>query len=128
MISASPGPSLQKLLAEGAEVRFHPPAGRQDGTPGSQARRPFRRQADHACNVQNDDDVARVFDLAKETYGASTSCCTRSLSRPIEDMKVPFVDASREGFKIAMDISVFSLAVVARHASRVLSEGGSILT
>src|SRR5580692_4083284 len=118
----------RKLLDEGAEVGF-------THLPGEKMERRVRRLAEPIgaklitpCNVQNDEDVARVFDLAKETYGALDFVLHSIAFAPIEDLKVPFVDASREGFKIAMDISVFSLAVVARHASRVLSEGGSILT
>ena len=45
---------------------------------------------------------------------------------PIDDLKRPFVQASREGFKTAMDISVYSLAIVARHAARVMPTGGAI--
>jgi enoyl-[acyl-carrier protein] reductase I len=118
----------QKLLVEGAEVGF-------THLPGDKMERRVRKLAEPAgakvitpCNVQSDEDVARVFDLAKETYGALDFVLHSIAFAPIEDLKVPFVDASREGFKIAMDISVFSLAVVARHAARVLSEGGSILT
>ncbi len=48
---------------------------------------------------------------------------------PIEDLKVPFVDSSREGFKTAMDISVYSLADRRpARGSACSSEGGSILT
>ena len=47
---------------------------------------------------------------------------------PIDDLKCPFVDCSREGFKTAMDISVYSLAVVSRHAAASMPEGGSIVT
>ena len=47
---------------------------------------------------------------------------------PIDDLKCPYVNCSREGFKTAMDISVYSLVAVARHAAKVMPEGGSILT
>ena len=43
---------------------------------------------------------------------------------PIDDLKCPFVKASREGFKTAMDISVYSLAIVARHAAESMPNGG----
>ncbi len=118
----------QKLLAEGAEVGF-------THLPGDKMERRVRRLAEPigaklitSCNVQNDEDVARVFDQAKETYGTLDFVLHSIAFAPIEDLKVPFVDSSREGFKTAMDISVYSLAIVARHAARVLSEGGSILT
>ena len=118
----------QKLLAEGAEVGF-------THLPGDKMERRVRKLAEPIgaklitpCNVQNDDDVARVFDQAKETYGTLDFVLHSIAFAPIEDLKVPFVDSSREGFKTAMDISVYSLAIVARHAARVMSEGGSILT
>ncbi len=47
---------------------------------------------------------------------------------PIDDLKCPFVNASREGFKTAMDISVYSLAIVARHAAESMPDGGAIVT
>src|SRR5207302_3288834 len=47
---------------------------------------------------------------------------------PIDDIKCPFVQASREGFKTAMDISVYSLASVARHAAGSMPAGGAIET
>ncbi len=81
------------------------------------------------CDVQNDDDVARVFDQAKETYGSARF--RAALDRVRADRRLESArssTASREGFKTAMDISVYSLAIVARHAARVMPEGGSILT
>ena len=69
------------------------------------------------CDVQNDDDVARVFDLAKRNLKGSLDFVLHSIAfAPIEDLKVPFIQSSRQGFKTAMDISVYSLAIVARHA------------
>jgi enoyl-[acyl-carrier protein] reductase I len=70
--------------------------------------------------------VARVFDLASSTYGTIDFVLHSIAFAPIDDLKCPFVDASREGFKTAMDISVYSLAIVARNAARVMTQGGSI--
>ena len=118
----------QKLLAEGAELGF-------THLPGDKMERRVRKLADPIgaklitpCDVQKDDDVARVFDLAQETYGALDFVLHSIAFAPIDDLKCPFVDASREGFKTAMDISVYSLAIVARHAARVMPEGGAIAT
>ena len=118
----------QKLLAEGAELGF-------THLPGDKMERRVRKLAEPigaklitSCNVQNDDDVARVFDQAKETYGALDFVLHSIAFAPIDDLKCPFVQASREGFKTAMDISVYSLAIVARHAARVMPAGGAICT
>ena len=81
-----------------------------------------------SCNVQSDDDIARVFEEAKATYGSLDFVLHSIAFAPIDDLKCPFVQASREGFKTAMDISVYSLAAVSRHAARVMPDGGAILT
>jgi enoyl-[acyl-carrier protein] reductase I len=118
----------QKLLAEGAELGF-------THLPGERMERRVRKLADPAgsklvtpCDVQKDEDVARVFEQARQTYGGLDFVLHSIAFAPIDDIKCPFVDASREGFKTAMDISVYSLAVVARHAAEAMPNGGSVLT
>jgi enoyl-[acyl-carrier protein] reductase I len=80
------------------------------------------------CDVQKDEDVARTFVQARETYGRLDFVLHSIAFAPIDDLKCSFVQASREGFKTAMDISVYSLAVVARYAAESMPEGGSLLT
>jgi enoyl-[acyl-carrier protein] reductase I len=118
----------RKLLDEGADIGF-------THLPGDKMERRVRKLAEPIgaklitpCDVQKDDDVSRVFDLAAETYGRLDFVLHSIAFAPIEDLKCSFVESSREGFKTAMDVSVYSLAVVARHAARVMGEGGSILT
>ena len=38
------------------------------------------------------------------------------------------IDTSREGFKLAMEISAYSLLALANHAQEVLADGASVLT
>src|SRR5207248_6354919 len=47
---------------------------------------------------------------------------------PAEDMKGDFVNTSRDGFRIAHDVSVYSLIALARAAAPLMEDGGSILT
>jgi len=118
----------RKLLDEGAEVGF-------THLPGEKMERRVRKLADPigarlitSCDVQQDEDVARVFAEAKQTYGALDFVLHSIAYAPLEDLKKPFVESSREGFKTAMDVSVYSLAIVARHAAEVMPEGGAIAT
>ncbi len=118
----------RRLLDEGAEVGF-------THLPGDKMERRVRKLADPIgarlitpCDVQNDDDVARVFREAGETYGALDFVLHSIAFAPIDDLKGPFVRCSRDGFKMAMEISVYSLAIVARHAAEVMPSGGSIAT
>ena len=116
----------KQLLEQGAELGF-------THLPGEKMERRVRKLADPAgaklvtsCDVQHDEDVARVFQEAGATYGKLDFVFHSIAFAPINDIKCPFVQASREGFKTAMDISVYSLAVVARHAAEVMPDGGSI--
>ncbi|MBX6313458.1 MAG: enoyl-ACP reductase [Isosphaeraceae bacterium] len=118
----------QKLLAEGAEIGF-------THLPGEKMERRIRKLADPIgaklitpCDVQKDEDVARAFAEARQVYGAIDFVLHSIAYAPIEDLKGPFVNASREGFKTAMDISVYSLALVARHAAEAMPNGGAIVT
>ena len=47
---------------------------------------------------------------------------------PAEELKGEFVNTTREGFRIAHDISVYSLIAVARGAAPLMEDGGSIIT
>jgi enoyl-[acyl-carrier protein] reductase I len=117
----------KRLLDEGAEVGF-------THLPGDKMERRVRRAvpADTKfitpCDVAKDEDVARVFAEAKAAYGSIDFVLHSIAFAPLEDLKGPFVNCSREGFKLAMDISVYSLAIVARHAAEVMTKGGSIAT
>ena len=47
---------------------------------------------------------------------------------PAEDLRGEFINTSREGFRIAHDVSVYSLIAVSRGAVPLMTEGGSIMT
>jgi enoyl-[acyl-carrier protein] reductase I len=117
----------KRLLEEGAEVGF-------THLPGEKMERRVRKTipADTKfvtpCDVAKDEDVARVFREAREAIGSLDFVLHSIAFAPIEDIKNPVVMASREGFKTAMDISVYSLIRVAREAAEVMPNGGSIAT
>jgi enoyl-[acyl-carrier protein] reductase I len=118
----------RQLLDEGAEIGF-------THLPGDKMERRVRKLADPIgarlvtpCDVQQDEDIARVFDEARATYGALDFVLHSIAFAPIDDLRNPFVLSSREGFKTAMDISVYSLVRVARHAADVMPNGGAIAT
>src|SRR4051812_30937517 len=118
----------RKLLDEGADVGF-------THLPGDKMERRVRKLAEPigaklivSCDVQKDEDVERTFAQAGETFGSLDFVLHSIAFAPLDDLKCAFVDSSREGFKTAMDVSVYSLAIVARHAARVMPQGGSILT
>ncbi len=82
------------------------------------------------CDIQKDDNINSVFAAVKERWGKLDFIVHSIAYAPSEDLKGRFLNTSREGFKIAMDVSAYSLIRVASAAvaSGVLTEGGSILT
>ena len=118
----------QKLFDEGADLGFtHLPGEKMERRVRKHVE-PFNPKFFAPCDVQNDDDIARVFQGAGATYGSIDFVLHSIAFAPIEDLKCPFVNASRNGFKTAMDVSVYSLAAVSRHAATIMPEGGAIAT
>jgi enoyl-[acyl-carrier protein] reductase I len=84
--------------------------------------------AGYMCDVSHDDQIAMLFDQLKSRYGILHGIVHSVAFAPPEDMKGEFLNTSREGFRIAHDISVYSLIAVARAAAPLMTEGGSIVT
>jgi len=80
------------------------------------------------CDVTQDDQTARLFEELKEKYGVLHGLVHSVGFAPPDELKKPFLETSREGFRIAHDISVYSLIAVARGAAPLMAAGGGIVT
>ncbi len=80
------------------------------------------------CDVQRDDEIARVFDRWGAAHGDLDILVHALAYAKREDLEGAFVDTSREGFALALDVSAYSLVALARAARRFLHHGSSILT
>jgi len=80
------------------------------------------------CDVSFDGEIDRLFATLKERYGKLDVLVHSIAFAPAEELKADFVQTSREGFRIAHDVSVYSLIALARAAAPLMSDGGSILT
>jgi enoyl-[acyl-carrier protein] reductase I len=80
------------------------------------------------CDVTQDDQIAKLFDQLKEKYGVLHGLVHSIGFAPESDLKGEFVNTTREGFRIANDISVYSLIAVARGALPLMTSGGAIVT
>jgi enoyl-[acyl-carrier protein] reductase I len=77
------------------------------------------------CDVTNDGEVDAVFAVVGEQFGR-LDCLVHSVAfAPREDLENEFVKTSREGFKLAHDISAYSLVAVTRAALPLLEASGS---
>jgi enoyl-[acyl-carrier protein] reductase I len=80
------------------------------------------------CDVSKDDEIDRLFATLKERYGKLHTVVHSVAYAPAEELKGDFVNTTREGFRIAHDVSVYSLIAVARAAAPLMEDGGSIIT
>jgi enoyl-[acyl-carrier protein] reductase I len=84
--------------------------------------------AGYMCDVTQDEQVARLFEELKSRYGVLHGLVHSIGFAPESDLKGEFVNTTREGFRIAHDISVYSLIAVARAALPLMTSGGGIVT
>jgi enoyl-[acyl-carrier protein] reductase I len=80
------------------------------------------------CDVSRDEDIERLFANLKARYGRIDILVHSIAYAPAEELKGAFLQTSREGFRIAQDISVYSLIALARAVAPLMTEGGSIMT
>ncbi len=80
------------------------------------------------CDVSNDQEIESLFAALKERYGKLDILVHAVAYAPAEDLKGAFINTTREGFRIAQDVSVYSLIAVSRAAAPLMSDGGSIMT
>uniref|UniRef100_E6QLG5 Enoyl-acyl carrier protein reductase n=1 Tax=mine drainage metagenome TaxID=410659 RepID=E6QLG5_9ZZZZ len=80
------------------------------------------------CDVSNDAEIDALFGQLKERYGKLDALVHAVAFAPAEDMKGTFLNTSREGFRIAHDVSVYSLIAVTRAVVPLMAEGGSVMT
>jgi enoyl-[acyl-carrier protein] reductase I len=80
------------------------------------------------CDLTKDDEIARLFEDLKSRYGVLHGVVHSVGFAPPDELKNPFLQTSREGFRVAHDISVYSLIAVARCAAPLMTSGGGIVT
>jgi len=80
------------------------------------------------CDVSSDTEIAQLFERLKQRYGKLHTLVHSVAYAPAEDMKGEFLNTTRDGFRIAHDVSVYSLIAVSRAAAPLMTDGGSIMT
>src|SRR6266478_1793608 len=64
------------------------------------------------CDVSSDEQIVKLLDELKARYGTLEGVVHSVAFAPAEELKGEFVNTTREGFRIAHDISVYSLIAV----------------
>src|SRR5204863_8338830 len=80
------------------------------------------------CDVSRDEEIEQLFSTLRTRYQRIHALVHSVAFAPAEELKNDFVFTTREGFRIAHDVSVYSLIALARAASPLMTDGGSIMT
>src|SRR6267154_5173293 len=79
------------------------------------------------CDVTKDEDIARVFSEVGAKFSKLNLMLHSVAFAPKDALEGEFVNTSREAFRMAHDVSAYSLVALARGAAALMTEGGSIV-
>jgi len=116
----------QALAAEGAELGF------------SYAGEILRKRVEplaaslgstfvEECDVTNEEAIDALFGKVAEHFGTIDFLVHSIAYAPREDLGGRFVNTSRDGFRIALDVSCYSLVALAKRAYPLMPNGGAML-
>jgi enoyl-[acyl-carrier protein] reductase I len=82
------------------------------------------------CDVSSDEALDTLFRQIGGEFGSLDFVVHGAAFAPREELSSPFSETSREGFRVALDVSAYSLIALARHAAPLMESrgGGSMLT
>lgn len=84
--------------------------------------------ASYQLDVTSDSDIDDFFDKVRTEYRVIHGLVHAIAFAKREDLQDSFVNTSRDGYLLAVNISAYSLVAVSRKASELMTEGGSIVT
>lgn len=79
------------------------------------------------CDVTRDEDIASVFQTVGEKFGKLQLLLHSVAFAPKDALEGQFLNTGREAFRVAHDVSAYSLVALTRAAAPLMTEGGSIL-
>jgi enoyl-[acyl-carrier protein] reductase I len=80
------------------------------------------------CDVSSDAEIDALYAQLKQHFGQLDAVVHSVAYAPADAMRGDFLNTSREAFRIAHDISVYSLVAVTRAAAPLMTNGGSVVT
>lgn len=80
------------------------------------------------CDVSSDESIAEAAAIVKREWGSLDVLVHSVAFAQREDLQGRFIDTSREGFRIALDISAYSLVALCKAFEDMLNPGASVIT
>tara|TARA_Y100001935_G_scaffold30137_2_gene23517 strand:+ start:6122 stop:6964 length:843 start_codon:yes stop_codon:yes gene_type:complete len=80
------------------------------------------------CDVSNEDSIKSIFDEIHDKYGKIDFIVHAIAYSDKEELKGKYIETSKKNFLQSMHISCYSFTAVANYASKIMNDGGSMLT
>ena len=79
------------------------------------------------CDASDDGQIQRVFEQVGDAFGDISFLVHSIAFANRDDLAGRFADTDREGFRVALDISAFTLIPLVKHAAPLMTGGGSVI-
>jgi enoyl-[acyl-carrier protein] reductase I len=79
------------------------------------------------CDLSKDEAISAIAEKARKDFGKIDVLMHSVAFAGREELSGPYYSTSREGFKTALDVSVFSFVALAREFRTLMGAGGSML-
>lgn len=79
------------------------------------------------CDVSSDEAIAESADMVKQKWGNFDILVHSVAFANRDDLKGRYVDTSRDGFHLALDISAYSLVALCKAFDPLLNDNGSVM-
>ena len=80
------------------------------------------------CDATDDGQIADLFESLKQEFGSLSFLVHSIAFANREDLTGNFSETGREGFRLALEVSAYSLIPMVRHAAPLMVDGGSVVT
>ncbi|MBL3673760.1 enoyl-ACP reductase FabI [Paracoccus aerius] len=80
------------------------------------------------CDVSDEASIEKLFQSLQQEWGTLDFVVHAIGFSDKDQLRGRYADTTRDNFLMTMDISVYSFTAVARHASAMMPNGGSLLT
>lgn len=80
------------------------------------------------CDVTRDEELDRAFEKIAQEFNRVDFLIHAVAYAPAAELEAGFLTTSREGFRIAHDISTYSLTALTQRAAPLMTAGGSVVT
>ncbi len=81
-----------------------------------------------SCDVTSDDDLENAFKQIEDQVSVVHGVVHSIAHANKEELAGRYVDTTRAGYSLAQDISAYSFVATSKHASKLMTEGGALVT